>query len=127
MSRNYKGYIIIAVIAILVAVGIYLSVHVPQHYSGVYLRTGENYIGKISYFPKMIMRDAYYLQPAPVNDPTEPTGVGPSETIGRLIPISSATWSPNKLFFNKDHVVFIGRVGENSATLQALIGAQMDN
>ena len=67
MNKNkfYKISLIIAII--ILAVLVYLSFidktkAIKNPYHAVYLRTGDMYFGKISYFPKFVLSDIWFLQ-----------------------------------------------------------------
>jgi hypothetical protein len=85
-------------------------------YSAVYLSTGEIYIGKLSFSPKMRLDDAYLLQT--VKDQTNP-----SQSNIQLAPLSEGLWSPKELFLNPSQVIFYGPVKDDSKAAEALRNA----
>lgn len=121
MFRTKKSLIVTVVIIILVlALGyfVYSEVNIAKKpWSVVYLATGEIYVGKISHFPKFqVSGDAYILQL--VKTPAE-EGVE-AQTSFQLTPILDALWAPEKLYLNRDQVVFYGPVLETSQVAEAI-------
>lgn len=70
-------------------------------YSVVYLTTGEVYVGKLTTFPNLQLRNGYILQI--VKDATDPT-----KSNFQLNPINEALWAPEVLHLNRENVVFYG-------------------
>lgn len=127
MSKKIK--IIISILAFVVVGGSIslaaLSVYKPEAlrsalnntfnkpYYAVYLTTGEIYIGKLSTFPKLTLTDVYLLQIVP--DQTDAT-----KKAFQLAPLKDALWSPDKIFLNKDQIVFTAPVREDSEVAKAV-------
>jgi len=82
-------------------------------YSVVYLSTGEIYVGKLSTFPRLILKDAYLLQLVPDAEDS-------SQSSYQLVPLSSTLWSPQKIYLNDDQVVFTAPVRDDSKVAQTL-------
>ena len=86
-------------------------------WSVVYLATGEIYVGKLSHFPKFqISSETYILQVVRI-----PAEEGMEEqTSFQLTPIQDALWAPEKLYLNREQVVFYGPVLETSKVGEAI-------
>ena len=82
-------------------------------YSVVYLSTGEIYVGKLSTFPRLILKDAYLLQLVPDAEDS-------SQSSYQLVPLSSTLWSPQKIYLNDDQIVFTAPVRDDSMVAQTL-------
>ncbi len=122
-------FALIAVFVVIASVSIAaLSIYKPdvvqkffeKPYYVVYLTTGEIYVGRLSYFPKMEMTDVYLLQT--VRDPNDQTKSG-----FQLAPLKDAIWSPKKIYLNSDQVVFSGPVDENSEVAKTLNKAALNS
>jgi hypothetical protein len=85
-------------------------------YSVAYLTTGEIYIGHLSTWPRMELRDAYLLQT--VKDNTDAT-----KTNIQLTPLKEALWAPKYLYLNEKNVIFYGPIEEGSKAAEAIRGA----
>ena len=127
MFRTKKSLVITGILVILVlALGYcaYSEMNIAKKpWSVVYLATGEIYVGKISCFPKFqISNDAYILQvvkvPVEQIEGQEPTGE--TTTSFQLTPIQDALWAPEKLYINRDQVIFYGPVLETSKVGEAI-------
>jgi hypothetical protein len=131
MFKNKSTLILISIAALVVIVSISIaaiSIFKPEVMKGffqkpyyvVYLTTGEIYVGRLSYFPKMEMTDIYLLQT--VRDPKDETKGG-----FQLAPLKDAIWSPKKIYLNSNQVVFSGPVDENSEVAKTLNAAVLKN
>lgn len=111
-KKNIK--ITIVVIIVIIVIGAlkfaFFMNYVPNYYSGVYLTTGEVYIGKLSHFPfwPMRMSDVYLVQ------------TGAEEGSIDLLPLNTILWAPNKVELSEENVILFGRIGEDSPVAQAL-------
>lgn len=113
MSKKNIG---ILVIVVLVVLGVAFWVNkksTNNDYSVVYLSTGEVYIGKLSTFPDLQLKDAYILQVT--KDTTDPT-----KNNFQIQPIKEALWAPQTLHFIKDNVVFYGPLMPDSKIAETL-------
>lgn len=117
MSKKIKilvsvlvALILVLGIAILVAV---LSLSKSRAISAVFLDSGQIYIGRLSAFPKLVLIDPYLLQV--VSDPNDP-----KKTTFQLMPLKDNLWSPEKIYLNREHIIFTSPVGDNSQVGQAL-------
>jgi len=98
-----KNIVLVVVVVLVVAVfGVlqYKANH-QNDYSVVYLTTGEVYVGKLSTFPDLQLKNAYILQVA--KDATDAT-----KTNFQLQPISEALWAPSSLHLVEKNIVFYG-------------------
>jgi hypothetical protein len=86
-----------------------------NHYSVVYLATGEIYVGELSTFPRMELKNGYFITSE--KDPADPTKVTP-----KLSSLGDVLWAPKHLFLNKDQVVFYGPLLDTSKIAQTLAG-----
>ncbi len=113
--------LLIALIVVIVVVGFAVINYSPQSakdaYSAVYLRTGEVYVGKLSFFPNMQLKDAFLIEN--VRDPKDST-----KTNLQLTPLKNSVWAPPVIYLNSDQVVFYGPVGEESNVAKALKAAK---
>src|SRR3989344_4392034 len=79
-----------------------------EPYYAVQMENGDLYFGKVSYFPKFSLKEAYIVQS--VEDPTSLLG-----SSLRIVPLNQATiWSANKINLNKDKVLSISEVNKES-------------
>ena len=83
-------------------------------YSVVYLTTGEVYVGKLTTFPSLELRDAYILQV--IKDTVDPT-----KNNFQLNPINEALWAPKELHLIEKNVVFYGPILPTSKIAQTLV------
>ena len=83
-------------------------------YMAVHLDNGDVYFGKLRYFPRLELVDIFAVQT--VVDPEFP-----NVPTAEIVPLKDALWAPEKLILNKDKIVFIGRVGDNSRVMQAIL------
>ena len=111
-----KKNIIIVVLAILVVVGggFYLNKKSAYNgYSVVYLTTGEIYVGKLTTFPDLQLKDGYILTTvADANDPKKANF--------QLNPLTEALWAPQNIHFIKDNVVFYSSILPESSIAKTL-------
>ena len=89
-----------------------LNISVERPYVAVYMQTGDLYFGRISYFPRLALKDVYVLQSANPTDPTQPNL--------QIVPMRKTVWGPDRLILNYDQIVFIGKVGASSQVMQAI-------
>lgn len=116
INLNRKN-IVIAVVVILIVVGAGFwmnKVNKERGYSVVYLSTGEVYVGKLSTFPDLQLKDSYILQVT--KDATDPT-----KSSFQLQPVSEALWAPDSMHLIKDNIVFYGSLMSDSKIAQTLL------
>lgn len=85
-------------------------------YSVVYLQSGEIYVGKLSRFPRLVMKDAYLLK-------NTRDAKNPEKTNLQLIPLAESAWAPVELYLDLSQVLFYGPLSDNSGAAQALVKA----
>jgi hypothetical protein len=105
MLKNIgKKNIVITVVLVLIVIIIgcwQYRVNHSNDYSVAYLITGEVYVGKLTTFPSLELKDAYILQVT--KDATDST-----KTNFQLNPINEALWAPKELHLTEKNVVFYG-------------------
>ncbi|OGI82844.1 hypothetical protein A3I95_00025 [Candidatus Nomurabacteria bacterium RIFCSPLOWO2_02_FULL_44_12] len=112
---NIKIIVIVLVILAAVIFGIFskkLGI-VKDDYSIVYLSTGEVYIGKLTTFPDLQIKDIYILQIT--KDEKDPT-----KNNFQLNPIKDALWAPKSLHLVKDNLIFYGPLMSDSVIAKKL-------
>ena len=82
-------------------------------YSVVYLSTGEIYIGHLTTFPGLELKDSYILQVT--KDASDPT-----KNNFQLQPIAQALWAPKSLHLVEKSVIFYGPLMSDSAIAKKL-------
>ena len=80
------------------------------------MATGEVYVGKLTTFPRLSLEGAYQYQA--VQDLKDKT-----KTNFQLVPVAEALWAPEKMFLNRNQVVFYGPIAESSQAYKALTGS----
>ncbi|OGY57982.1 MAG: hypothetical protein A3D47_01940 [Candidatus Colwellbacteria bacterium RIFCSPHIGHO2_02_FULL_43_15] len=126
MSRKIKIILLVLVLVVVVGGSItvaVLSVYKPdaikklfnEPYTVVYLDSGEIYVGKLSTFPRLTLRDSYILQVVPNPDDATKTGF-------QLAPLRDSLWAPKEIYLNQDHVVFTAPVRDDSQVYKTLSG-----
>ena len=124
MTKKIKIAILVLVLILVVGGSIAvaaLSVYKPdaikgifnKSYTVVYLDSGEIYVGRLSAFPRLILRDAYVLQV--VKNPDDAT-----KNSFQLMPLKEALWSPQEIRLNKDHIIFTAPLNDDSQVVQSL-------
>ncbi len=119
-KQNKWKNLSIATILLLVIVVVYMSSFSKdkeKEYSVVYLTTGEVYIGELSNFPTMKLKNGYLL--AVGKDAADP-----QKTNFQLNPLSETLWAPKYLYLNKDQVSFYGPILKSSKVGQTLSGQE---
>ena len=101
MSKKKITMIIVAVLVLLLIAVFAYRTYSNRGYSIVYLATGEVYIGKLTTFPDLQLKDSYVLQVTKdENDPTKNNF--------QLQALSDALWAPKVLYLTEKNVVFYG-------------------
>ena len=89
--------IIVVLAAALMAIVYWQKVGFNKDYWAVYLDTGDLYFGKLSYFPKLSLSEAYLLQ-RNAQDSQNPFSVSK---------LSNAFWGPeDKIYINGENIVW---------------------
>jgi hypothetical protein len=115
ISKKNLVIIIVLVLVVLVAGVLEYRMNHRNDYSVVYLTTGEVYVGKLSVFPDLELRDSYILQVT--KDATDPT-----KNNFQLQPVSQALWAPKVLHLIEKNVIFYGPILPTSKIAQTLAG-----
>ena len=140
INSKKKSIVILGVILVVFVVMFFGAARFSQfsvlgvsenQWSVVYLTTGEVYISKVSQsqfcpWKEVQLSDSYLLQvvqtpvlPAEGEELTEEQ-VLQTETNFQLTPINEALWAPEKLYVNKEQIVFYGAVLETSRVAEAI-------
>ncbi len=97
--------VIIVLAAALVAIIYWQKVGFNKNYWAVYLDTGDLYFGKLNYFPKLSLSDAYLLQR---NEQNQQNPFSVSK-------FSNAFWGPeDKIYINEDNIVWKTKLKDDS-------------
>ena len=105
------------VVLVLVVVGLGFLIYknnIDNGYSVVYLSTGEVYVGKLTTFPDLQLKNGYIL--VVIKDEKDST-----KNNFQLQPIKDMFWSPKALHLVKDNIVFYGPLMENSKIAETLV------
>ena len=104
-----------AVLLALLAVTFVAPLAFGKPYFVVYTTNGEIFVGKASWFPKFNLTEAYIVQ----------SGIPSPDGSGlQLVSLKDTPWSPKKLYFEEDQVIFYGPIDEGSNVAQALKAQQ---
>lgn len=86
-----------------------------EDYTAVYLNTGDIYFGKLSRFPRMTLRDVWFLQKGSDAQP----GFGLSK-------FEKAFWGPeDEMVINDESVIWIAELKDDSEVVRAIKNPQM--
>lgn len=86
-----------------------------EKYSAVYLNTGDIYFGKLSRFPRMTLRDVWFLQKG--SDAQQGFGLSKFE---------KAFWGPeDKMVLNDDTVIWVTELKDDSEVVKAIKNPQV--
>ncbi|MBI2645164.1 hypothetical protein HYW94_03275 [Candidatus Uhrbacteria bacterium] len=106
-------YILLAVVVLGIGYYGWRSYERSKLYSIVYLQTGEIYVGKLSFFPKVTLADPYILRVT--KDEKDP-----KKNNFQLSPLKETVWNTKSLTLNKPHIVFYGLLDKDSQAGRAL-------
>ncbi|MGE4554682.1 MAG: hypothetical protein AB7D02_00900 [Candidatus Paceibacterota bacterium] len=116
-KKDFAQKAILVLLLVLVAFLAYLvfknfkNIEQDKYYA-VYLRTGDLYFGKISWFPKFTLKDVWFLQRATDNS---------GQVSFNLVKFSEAIYNPvDQLEINKDNVVWVARIDSSSPLIQEI-------
>ncbi len=116
MSKINKvliGLVIVLVIA-LAGVLYWQKGGFEEKYSAVYMNTGDIYFGKLSRFPRMTLRDVWFLQ----------KGANADQGFG-LSKFEKAFWGPeDELVLNAEDVIWVTDLKADSEVLKAIKNPQ---
>lgn len=124
VGKEKKWFLVVVILVIVIVLALVLKKSLASSdaagtpYSAVYLQSGEMYVGKLTLFPKMILRDAYLITNVPDAEDSTKNNV-------QLQPAKNFIWSPTALYLSRQQVVFYGAVGAGSTVDEAL--KQVDN
>jgi hypothetical protein len=90
-----------------------------KQFSVVYLSTGDIYVGKLKFFPRLELQDAYLFQTIQI--PGDP----PQNTY-QLAPLRDALWAPKTLFLERDKIIFYGPLALSSKAAETLRAAKAE-
>ena len=116
----FKGnkYLVITIvllgIIIILSVNLLVSMGNRNHYSAVYLDNGEIYFGKLRYFPSLHLTNVYFLQ-------KNYNALTASLSPYMLAKLTNSIWgAEDKLSLNRDKIVWINQLGNNSELARAM-------
>jgi hypothetical protein len=119
MWISKKIFIVGVVIIVLIGLGIWLglrfgnsSTAADSPYSAVYLSSGDIYFGKLDWFPKPHIENAWHLSSAvDAQNHTQPT----------LLPLKNLFWGPSQdLYLNEKQIIFWTKLRADSQVAKAL-------
>lgn len=110
------AYIVVALLLAGIGYTGWKSYKQSTRYSIVYLQTGEIYVGKLTFFPKIKLKDPYILRVT--KDEKDP-----KKSSFQLSPLKETVWNTKSLTLNKAHVVFYGLLDNDSKAGKALLNA----
>lgn len=113
MSKKNTILIVIVLVLIVLLGAWAYKVKGGTEYSIVYLTTGEVYIGRLTTFPDLQLKDSYIF--LATKDPADA-----SKNNFQLNPIKDALWAPKSLHLVKDNVIFYGPLISDSKIAQTL-------
>ena len=116
MMHNRNNIVMaVVVLIVVVAVGFVLKNQGVRNteYSVVYLTTGEVYIGHLTTFPSLELKDGYILQVT-----KDPANAAKSNF--QLQPMNQALWAPKSLYLTEKNVVFYGPLSPTSVIAKKL-------
>ncbi|MDO8557205.1 MAG: hypothetical protein Q7R98_01965 [Candidatus Jorgensenbacteria bacterium] len=116
-STARKKFWIVLVLVALILIAAYLvfiKFTLERSYSVVYLATGETYVGKLSYFPRLYLTDGYRV------DAVIDSGSALNKSNIQLVPLEKMMWAPSGLYINKYQVVFYGPLQSSSEIAELL-------
>lgn len=84
-------------------------------YYAVYLNTGDLYFGKLDYFPKLSLKDVYFLQ----------TNADNKENPLSITKFENVFWGPkNSIYLNDEAIIWKAKLKKDSQLLQVINGGQ---
>ena len=113
MSRKNIALVVILVLVVTVFGFLQYKKNHENSYYVVYLTTGEVYIGKLTTFPDLQLKDSYILQVT--KDAKDPT-----KNNFQLQPISEALWAPASLRLIEKNIIFYGPLLANSKIAETI-------
>lgn len=120
-KNNFIPGIILAVVVLIA--GVFVGWTLPDRgtgYSAVYLTTGDMYFGKLYRFPRLHLKDVWYIQ----------RGVDPASQSQQLgvLPLEDTFWgSEGKIYLSSEQVVWTAPISEDSPLMQVFSGSANTN
>ncbi|MEK7219395.1 MAG: hypothetical protein AAB687_01830 [Patescibacteria group bacterium] len=112
-----KRNLVILVVLVLIVLGLgFLQYKASRSnaYSVVYLTTKEVYVGRLTTFPDLQLKDGYILN-------TVQDAEDPKKTNFQLTPMNEALWAPQGgIHLIKDNVVFYSALSDTSSIAKTL-------
>lgn len=119
-SKKFFVILIAVLVVILIALVIFIlnlnrdSASGASPYSAVYLRTGDIYFGELSWFPRLKLKNPWFLQRTVDAENQSQVGVAP---------LADAFWRPvAEINLNQDEIVFWTRLRSDSPVVPLLKG-----
>ncbi|MFH1694436.1 MAG: hypothetical protein ABH880_01630 [Patescibacteria group bacterium] len=115
MSKKIVIILSVLFLGVLLVGGyLYADKILTKSYVAVHLTNGDTYFGQLDRFPKLQLGDVHVIQPVPDSE-------NPGQTTLQVVPLNLiAFWGPDKLQINRDQVVFIAKIGEDSQVMQVI-------
>jgi hypothetical protein len=121
-NKKLTFFLLLVLVIVLIAVGVWIGLslvgsrgnnaNTPSPYTAVYMVSGDIYFGKLSWFPRLHLADAWYLERT--TDASGKTQVG-------VAPLTSAFWGPvGDIYINSQSVLFYAPVKNGSQLVQAI-------
>lgn len=114
VNKTLLGLVIVLVVA-LGGVVYWQKGGFDSKYSAVYLNTGDIYFGKLSRFPRMTLRDVWFLQKG--SDAQQGFGLSKFE---------KAFWGPeDEMVINDENVIWVTELKADSEVVKAIKNPQI--
>lgn len=113
INKVLVGLVVVLVVA-LAGVIYWQKGGFEEKYSAVYLNTGDIYFGKLSRFPRMTLRDVWFLQKG--SDAQQGFGLSKFE---------QAFWGPeDKMVINDENVIWVTELKDDSEVVRGIKNPQ---
>lgn len=84
----------------------------PSKYSAVYLKTGDIYFGELVWFPRLKLKNPWFLQR---------TADANNQPQVNIVPLAEVFWKPvNEIYLNRDEIILWTRLRSDSQVIQLL-------
>jgi len=117
MSKLNKILLVVVVVLIIALAGVVYWQNFKKSdsdYWAVYLSTGDLYIGKLSYFPRLHLSDVWFFQKT--SDAQNPLN---------LAKFSQAFWGPgDELYLSKKQIIWKNKLSETSQVISYIKNPQ---
>ncbi len=116
MSKANKILLILIIVLVVVLGGVlYWQLGMKKSYYAVYLSTGDIYFGELVKFPKLALRNVWFLQKS---------GSG-EQTSLQLSEFKKAFWEPeDEMYLNPKVVVWMAKLKDDSQIIKAIENPQ---